>query len=232
MTGDRALRPASLLLVIGTVIALAAGLLHPGMEPANDHAKAFAEYARHAQWTAVHLGQFAGMAIVLAGVLGVFVTEDGRSTRPNWVARCGILSAAIALALYGVLQAVDGVALKQAVNSWAAAPEADKASRFASAEAIRWLEWGVRSYHSIMLGVTFLLLAHVTAHMERTPVAMPYLIALSGLAYLAQGWILGVEGFSTANSIPTLAGIATVLVWTVWLAITAWRPARETAHGG
>jgi len=34
---------------------------------------------------------------------------------------------------------VDGVALKQAVNAWASAPDAEKAARFASAEAIRWL---------------------------------------------------------------------------------------------
>ena len=42
--------------------------------------------------------------------------------------------------------AVDGVALKQAVNAWASAPVAEKAARFASAEAIRWIEWGARSY--------------------------------------------------------------------------------------
>jgi len=52
---------------------------------------------------------------------------------------------------------VDGVALKQAVDAWASAPEVEKSVRFASAEAIRWLEWGVRSYQSFMLGVTFLL---------------------------------------------------------------------------
>jgi hypothetical protein len=35
---------------------------------------------------------------------------------------------------------VDGVALKQAVNAWVDAPEAEKAARFAAAEAMRWLE--------------------------------------------------------------------------------------------
>jgi hypothetical protein len=57
------------------------------------------------------------------------------------VARLGAVSAAVALALYGVLQAVDGVALKQVVDAWVRAPEAEKAARFASAETIRWLEW-------------------------------------------------------------------------------------------
>jgi hypothetical protein len=56
------------------------------------------------------------------------------------VARLGAVSAAVALGLYGVLQAVDGVALKQVVDAWVRAPEAEKAARFASAETIRWLE--------------------------------------------------------------------------------------------
>lgn len=31
------------------------------------------------------------------------------------------------------------------VNAWANAPDAEKAARFASAETVRWLEWGMRS---------------------------------------------------------------------------------------
>src|SRR5207245_1108835 len=60
----------------------------------------------------------------------------------RWAGRFGAASAVVALALYGVLQAVDGVANKQVDDAWVAAPAADKAARFASAEAIRWLEWG------------------------------------------------------------------------------------------
>ena len=45
-----------------------------------------------------------------------------------------------ALALYGVLQAVDGVALKEAVDAGVSAPDAEKAARFGNAETVRWLE--------------------------------------------------------------------------------------------
>ena len=48
-------------------------------------------------------------------------------------------------------------------------------------------------------------------------------MALSGLCYLAQGWIIGSSGFSSANQIPTLGGIGLILVWTVWLLIAALR---------
>jgi hypothetical protein len=50
-----------------------------------------------------------------------------------------------------------------------------------------------------------------------------YLMALSGLCYLAQGWIIGSSGFSSALQIPTLLGIGLILAWTVWLLIAALR---------
>src|SRR5215216_575716 len=48
-----------------------------------------------------------------------------------------------------------------------------------------------------------------------------YLMALSGLCYLAQGWIIGSSGFSSALQIPTLLGIGLILV--DWLLIAALR---------
>jgi hypothetical protein len=94
----------------------------------------FAEYAESGIWKVVHLGQFAGMAILLAGLLALFVALDAAAGTARWTSRFGAASALATLALYGVLQAVDGIALKQAVSAWASAPDAEKAARFASAE--------------------------------------------------------------------------------------------------
>jgi hypothetical protein len=118
---------------------------------------------------------------------------------------------------------VDGVALKQVATAWLNAPEAEKAARFASAEAIRWLEWGVRSYQSFMLGLSFILFATVIGLTGRVPRAIGYLMGLCGLAYLVQGWVIGSEGFSAANTTPTLLGYVFWLVWSLWLLIVAWR---------
>jgi hypothetical protein len=59
------------------------------------------------------------------------------------VGRFGAALAVVALALYGVLQAVDGVGNQEVDDAWVNAPNAEKAARFASAEAMRWLEWGL-----------------------------------------------------------------------------------------
>jgi len=51
-------------------------------------------------------------------------------------------SAVTAAAAYGVLQVLDGVALKRAVDAWMAAPAGGKGAAFAAAQAVRWT--GVR----------------------------------------------------------------------------------------
>jgi len=122
-----------------------------------------------------------------------------------------------------VLQAVDGVALKHAVNAWASAAEPEKAMRFVSAEGIRWLEWGMRSYHSFLFGSALIISGMVILATRRVSRTIGILMGLSGVSYLAQGWIIGAEGFAAANAVPTLSGIILTVVWTVWLLISAWR---------
>ena len=142
-------------------------------------------------------------------------------------------SAAVALALYGGVLAVDGVALKQAVNAWASAPDAEKAARFASAEAIRWLEWGMRSYENFALGLAVLLFATAVVRTAWVPRPIGYLMGLSGLTYLVQGWVAGSEGFSRTHTIAIVLAEVLNLAWMIWLVVVAWRmPAAEAIPTG
>jgi hypothetical protein len=52
-----------------------------------------------------------------------------------------------------------------------------------------------------------LLLVVVIVSTGRIPRPIGYLMGVSGLAYIAQGWIIGSEGFSANNTLPTLIGI-------------------------
>ena len=114
---------------------------------------------------------------------------------------------------------MDGVALKQAVNAWASASDAEKAARFASAEAIRWLEWGVRSYQDFALGLALLLFAAAVVRTAWVPRPIAYLMGLSGLTYLVQGWVAGSEGFSPTQSVAIVLAWILNLVWMIWLVI-------------
>jgi len=222
MIDRKTLRLSAVLLVVGFIFYVVVGLLHAG-GPANNHPVVFGIYASSASWTAVHLGQFVGMAVIIAGLLVLYFALDIRAGGAAWVARLGAVSAAVALGLYAVLQAVDGVALKQVVDAWVRAPEAEKAARFASAETIRWLEWGTRSYQSFMFGLTLILLGSAVAMTARLPRAIGYLMGLSGLGYIVQGWVLGSEGFSGTDTFAILGGYVLILAWIIWLLVVAWR---------
>src|SRR4051794_29737041 len=139
LAGPRPLRVAAILLLAGVVVTAIAGFLHPEGADANDHPTIFAIYAASRSWTAVHLGQFIGMMIITFGLVALFFALDVHSGVALWLNRFALLSTGAAMALYGVLQAVDGVGLKQAVNAWASAENSDKAARFAAAETVRWL---------------------------------------------------------------------------------------------
>ena len=91
------------------------------------------------------------------------------------------------------------------------------------AETIRWLEWAVRSYHSFVFGLALVMFGVVIVVLRTVSSLVGYLMTLSGLCYLAQGWIIGSSGFSSANQIPTLLGIVSILVWSIWLFIAALR---------
>jgi hypothetical protein len=155
---SRPSRVACLLLVGGAGTAIVAGLLHPRDQLPNSHVAAFTEYAHSTDWLWVHDLQFLSAALVVAGllVLGRALQRVGAAPA---LLRLGEAAAAATAALIAVNMAVDGVALKHAVDAWVNAPPQDRASRFAAAETVRWLEWGVNSYFTILLGLTLLLFA-------------------------------------------------------------------------
>lgn len=221
-TSGASLRLSAALLLVGQLLYIGVTQLHAGGE-ANDHPTIFAVYAGSGNWTVVHVGQFVAMGILLAGLLALCFGVDLRAGTARWAGRFGAVLAGVALALYGALQAVDGVANKQADAAWVRAPDAEKAARFASAEAIRWIEWGMRSYHDYALGLALLLFAVAVVRTAWVPWPIAFLMGLSGLVYLVQGWVVGAEGFSQTLSIEIVLAWVLSLVWMIWFFVVAWR---------
>jgi hypothetical protein len=173
--------------------------------------------------TAVHLGEFVAMALMIAGLLVLYFALDVSAGAAHWMGFFGAVSAGIALALYAVLQAVDGVANKQADLAWLSAPAAEQAARFASAEAIRWVEWGLKSYQGYTLGLALLLFGIAIAATARVPRPIGYLMGLSGLAFIVSGWVIGVQGFADIGAAPSDLAQFFLPVSMIWLLVVAWR---------
>ena len=230
MIDRNSLRLAGTLLLVGQFLYIVVTLFHTGGD-ANNHPAIFAAYAGSGTWTGVHVAQFVCIAIFIAGLLALAFALDFEARAAAWVGRLGAASAVVALALAGALQAVDGVANKQADLAWVSAPEAEKAARFASAEAIRWIEWGMRSYQAFALGLALLLLAAAVVRVAWAPRPIAFLMGLSGLVWLAQGWIVGSEGFSPMMSNAIVLAEVLDLLWMIWLLVVAWRMKDSEAAG-
>lgn len=215
-------RLAATLLLAGQLLYIVVTLFHTGGD-ANHHPAVFAAYAASRSWTADHVGQFVAMVILLAGLIALCYALDARDGTARWAGRFGAASTVAALALYGALQAVDGVANTLADAAWVSAPETEKAARFASAEAVRWIEWGMRSYQAFMLGLALLLFAVAAVRTAWIPRPIAHLMGLSGLAYLVQGWVVGTAGFSPLMSTAIVLAEVLDVVWMVWLVVVAWR---------
>ena len=221
----RPLRRSATLLLVGQLLYVAVTAFHTGGE-ANNHPAIFAAYAGSTIWTAVHVVQFACTATMLGGLLALFSTFNRQTGTAKLANQFGVAATIASLALYGVVLAVDGVALKQAVNAWIGAPEAEKAARFASAEVMRWLEWGTRSYANFTLGLAVVFAAAVV---RTAPVPRPIvsLMTIAGLAYLAQGWLAGAEGFSQSHTIAIILDELLNATWMTWLLVVALRMPRS-----
>jgi hypothetical protein len=129
----------------------------------------------------------------------------------------------VTIALNGVQLAVDGVALKAAANAWLAAPAADQGVRLAALEAIGWLESATGSYQLTMFGISLILVAAQIVVTVRIPRPLGYVMAATGLAYIAQGIVVGAEGFSSNLAVPALLALVLDLAWIVWLTVAAWQ---------
>jgi hypothetical protein len=226
MIDRTSLRLSATLLLAGQLLYIVITLFHADGK-ANDHPAVFAEYASSGSWKAIHLAQFASAAILLAGLLALFFALDIQAGPARWAARFGAASSVVALALYGVLQAVDGIGNKQVDQAWVSAPHADKAARFASAEAMRWLEWGVRSYADYAIGLALLLFAATFVLTTVVPRVIAYLMGISGLIYWVQGWVVGSQGFSSTHNVAIIVTEVISLAWMIWLAVFAWRSIEE-----
>ena len=77
--------------------------------------------------------------------------------------------------------------LKQSVDAWAAASGPEEATRYADAEIVRWIEWGLQSYLRVLLGVAFLLLGAAAVVSRVVPISLGVLLVVGGLLSSAQG---------------------------------------------
>src|SRR5918992_339644 len=153
------LKIGSILFIAGMAIAIVSTVIHPSREDPSNHPLVLAEYASDDSWIAVHIGQFAGGIMVFAGgFVALYLLLVRSESRTAYVlAWIGFAVAILSASILAILQAVDGIALKMAVDTWVAAPAEEKAITFTVAEGIRFIEYGTNSIFRVLQGTLAIL---------------------------------------------------------------------------
>ena len=210
--------------IAGTLLLVVGSYLHPVPEDPNDAVVAFAQYAADRLWVTSHLLLLAGIILVLTTLI-VLATEQAAAYAGVYY-RVGSAGAIACLAAAMMLQAVDGIALKRALNAWSAAPAAKKDATFYAAFAIRQIEVGLASTMSILLGVTATLYGLAMLYDKTFPVWVAVLAEVAGIATAIAGIVMAYSGFSDLEMLISMPASSLLMLWVLTVGIVIWRASR------
>ena len=220
------LRLGAASLVLGFLGQVPFGLLHPHAEDPNDSSAAFTEYGHSSDWVLVHLGQFACALLVTFGLVVIATSLARQRGLAGALAVFGALTAVTTTAVFAVQMAVDGIALKAAVDVWlSAAGEAEQSAAFGVAEGIRATEKGLSALFHLNNGLTLLTLGISIALGRRYPRWLGWVGATVGAGFLAVGLLTAQTGFSPEATSLALPATALLAAFVIGMSVALWRRA-------
>ena len=111
-------RTGAIALPLGVVLLVASTAAHPSREDVMDHTAVFREYAQSDGWIAIHFTQWLAGLVFFGGLAALYFAMATKREGPTALARFGLAGVVLTAAAITMLQAVDGVALKWAVDAW------------------------------------------------------------------------------------------------------------------
>ena len=215
-------RIGAVALPLGVIVIAIAEYFHPASEDPMDNHAVFMEYAHSDIWTAVHFAEYFGFLLLLGGLIALYYSVSAKPGVGAGLAPFGFAAAVTAAASFTVLQAVDGITLKRAVDAWASAPADQETAAFAAAEAVRWIEIAMNSFSFFLAGQTLFLFGLAIALGTVYPRWVGLIAAVSGAAFMYDGVVVvAYEGF--VPSIIKVVGLLLLAVWTFIMAVLMWR---------
>jgi hypothetical protein len=213
------LRIGSIAFLAGVIIVIVSTAIHPSREDPANHPLVLAEYASDNSWIAVHIGQLAGGIMVFAGgFVALFrLLVQSESSTASILAWIGLALAIMTAGAIAVLQAVDGIALKIAADSWIAAPSEEEAITFRVGEGIRFIEYGTNSIFRILQGTLAIIFGVGTVKTKLFSRWIGGAGVVIGAITIYAGMEVAYFGFGYAN-IGGLRGIS-MIIYFIWVGI-------------
>jgi hypothetical protein len=225
-TDPALLRAGAVAGITGLLLQVAMDQMHPAHADPNDSKAAFTEYSHYGLWTVVHIGQFLGTLLLVIALLALARGLSHQHGIPGALAVFGTVTAVMLAAVFAVQMAVDGVALRSAIDTWAGAvPGPGKTSAFEVADALRALEKGLSGFFHLNNGLTLITLGLSIALGRLYARWLGGVAVLAGLAFLVGGVITAHAGFSTGAGLVLTPALVLLAVFIIGICISMWRHA-------
>jgi hypothetical protein len=216
-------RCAAIAAIGGALLLFAGTYLHPMRADPNVPMAAFTEYAADRNWVASHLTQLCGVALMVGALV---LLSRGMAGGPAAAAAAlGTVGATSSLAIAAALQAVDGIALKAILNTWASAPEREREALFHAVFAVRQIEIGLASVTSLLVGSTVSIYSFALLTDPRFPKWLGFLALAGGVPTAIAGIVIAYTGFSALAMAITVPSSSLLLCWMVAVGVYMWRSA-------
>ena len=156
-------------------------------------------------------------------VAALLFLAEHLETRSSSLTRIAAAGAIASLALAAALQAVDGIALKNMVDAWAAAPASQKEGIFHAAFAVRQIEIGLASMLSLAWGLTTTMYGVALLGDERYPKWFAGVAIVGGVPTMVAGVVMAYTGFSGLAMAINMPANLLLLLWMLALGGLMWR---------
>jgi hypothetical protein len=229
-SSDRALmRIGAVAGVAGIAVQVAMTFLHPSHADPNNSLDAFEEYSHSTNWTDVHIGQFLGTFLIALSLIALARALSRQHGLPGALAIVGAVTTVMLATIFAVQMAVDGVALRSTIETWANATGAEKSSAFQVAEGMRALEKALSAFFHLSNGATLVALGLSVALGHLYARWLGVAAVLAGLGFLVGGVITGHSGFSASSGVFLTPALLLMVVFVTGICISMWRRAAASS---
>jgi hypothetical protein len=159
------------------------------------------------------------MMVFVGGFVTIYqLLTNAESSITSLLGLIGFAFAIVTASTFAILQDVDGVALKFAVDSWmASSEEEEKDLIFRVAEGIRWTEYGVNSVFRLLQGTVAIVFGLAIAK----SILFNRWIGIGGVIIGLITLLAGVEVSYSAFAYPNFEGIRgiSMIIFLAWVVI-------------
>ena len=210
--GDVLQKIAGLSLIVGAILLVVFGLLHPREElgDLSDTIQTIADN-NGGLWEIDHILIAMSFWVLMIGTVAVYrsISSGGAAA---WV-RLGFYTMIVATALRIVFLAVDGVGLAAVAEQWEEATGADKATVFATFSSLEGVLDGMRSVTDIFYGLALVLLGVGITISTVYPKWLGWTVVIAGAVWIVVGFVIGIAGLSSDLDIPFLIAFLLTVLW-------------------